>query len=447
MTTPNAFDMSDATIERMLAERAGQVSPAGLVSGIMSAVNAVPQRRRAWLPQIRVKPIGWTGNRALIAAATVAIAALAVAAGVIVGALFRPPTPRVEPVPLPTQSATSAPSLEPTATWTPGPSDFAVVNGPLVVYQFNDTFVELFTLDPFNGRKVALGTLQKASSAMGQSIHWSADRKRAFVFENSDSVQFMVDVDLGTVQPLGLTSSGARDAVSPAGDLVARVEDEGGNGSSLSIVDLDDTEVLRAALPAGMQASSDIAWSPDGTSVLVSGCLPCERSPGAQHDHVYAVEVSDGTLRELADSTSGSFGWLRWSPDMATIAFSRCAEACPGGIGLLGLPDSTVTQLTTTADRTPGVVARWPPDRVRQGQRGRPRHLRHGCRRREPRSAHERRFRQRRSLAVLVARWRMDRFHQVGARRGPRGPLHRLQHGRRATPHRAERRRRLVGPR
>jgi Tol biopolymer transport system component len=232
------------------------------------------------------------------------------------------------------------------------------VKGPLVVYQFNETFVELFTLDPFNGRKVALGTLQKASSAMGQSIHWSADRKRALVFADSDTLQFVVDVDLGTVEPVGLTSSGARDAVSPAADLVARVEDEGGNGSSLSIVDLDDIEVLRAALPAGMQASSDIAWSPDGTSVLVNGCLPCDGSPGEQHDHVYSVQVGDGTIRDVADSTSGSFGWLRWSPDMATIAFSRCADTCPAGIGIMGSRDGHAAQLTTTADRSPA----WSPD-------------------------------------------------------------------------------------
>ena len=283
----------------------------------------------------------------------------------IVGALLRPPTQRLDPNPavVPTPAVTAEPSatprssdsLAPIATFIPSPSDFSIVNGALVVYQFRDTVVDLYLLDPLTGRKVMIGNLQKTSESQGQSIHWATDRKRAFVFADSDSVQAILDVEQGTVAPLGLGSSGGRDAVSPAGDLVARVEGDTENGSSLSLVDLDGNEVQRTAFPAGLQAFSDIAWAPDGSSVLVSGCLPCNETAGQQHDHVFAVPTDGGAIREVANRTTGSFGWLGWSPDMTTIVFSGlgCSEPCTGGIGTIRVRDGLVTGLTNAADRSP----------------------------------------------------------------------------------------------
>jgi Tol biopolymer transport system component len=224
----------------------------------------------------------------------------------------------------------------------------------MVVYQFRDTVVDLYLLDPITGRKIMIGNLQKTSESQGQHIQWATDRKRAFVFASSDSVQAILDIEQGTVELLGLGSSGGRDAVSPAGDLVARVEEDT-DGSSLSIIDLDGNEVRRTPLPAGLQAFSEVAWAPDGSSVLVSGCLPCSETAGQQHDHVFAVPTDGGAIREVANWTTGSFGWLGWSPDMTTIVFSGlgCSEPCTGGIGTIRVRDGLVTGLTNAADRSP----------------------------------------------------------------------------------------------
>jgi hypothetical protein len=370
MTTPTSFEMTDSAIERMLAERAGPAAPAGFASDVMAAVTATPQRRRGFLPRIGALPRS-TGSRALMAAAAVTIALLAVAGGMIAGALLRPPTQRLDPAPVPTETATAAPSMSPiptesigpTVSWTPGPSDFSVVNGPLVVHQFRDTFIDLFMLDPFSGRKVMLGNLQKTSEANGQSIHLSNDRKRAFVFGDSDSVQVVVDVATGAIDLLGLVPSGGRDAVSPAGDRVARLEGDTESGSSVSVVDLDGNEVLRTPLPAGLQAFIELAWSPDGTSILVSGCLPCDEPPGTRQDYLYSVPADGGAPREVADSLTGPFGWVAWSPDGATIAFSdaQCATVCTGGIGTIRLRDGLVTRLTDADDRS----SAWSPDGTR----------------------------------------------------------------------------------
>jgi dipeptidyl aminopeptidase/acylaminoacyl peptidase len=365
MTSPMSFDLTDAAIERMLAERVGSSTPGGLVSGIMAAVEATPQRRRGWIPRLVSPRPRSTRGRALLIAAAITIALLAVAAGMIVGAFISPPTQRLDPNPavVPTPAVTTAPSatpkptdsLAPIATFVPSPSDFSIVNGALVVYQFRDTVVDLYLLDPLTGRKVMIANLQKTSESQGQSIQWATDSKRAFVFADSDSVQAILDIEQGTVEPLGLGSSGGRDAVSPAGDLVARLEDDPVSGSSLSVVDLDGNEVRRTPLPANLQPFSDIAWAPDGSSVLVSGCVPCSESSGAQHDYVYAVPADGGAVQEVVERTTGSFGWLRWSPDMATIAFADlpCSEPCTGGIGTIRVRDGLVTPLTNDADRSP----------------------------------------------------------------------------------------------
>ena len=74
MTSPMSFDLTDAAIERMLAERAGPAAPSGLVSGIMAAVEATPQRRRGWIPRVVGPGPRLTGGRALLVAAAVTLA-------------------------------------------------------------------------------------------------------------------------------------------------------------------------------------------------------------------------------------------------------------------------------------------------------------------------------------------------------------------------------------
>ena len=190
---------------------------------------------------------------------------------------------------------------------------------------------------------------------MGQSIRWLGDRKHAFAFGDKESVQALVDVEQRTLETLPLGQTGGRDAVSPAGALVASLEGDAESGSSLVVVDLDGIEVQRISLPVGLQPFINLAWSPDGASILVSGCLPCEEAP-PRHDHLLIVPLDGSPIRQLTDQTTGFFGSARWSTDGSSIAYtdSDCgADRCSGGIGTVRVQDGLVTPLTDAGDTAP----------------------------------------------------------------------------------------------
>ena len=52
MTRPTPFELTDALLERMLAEQAGPGAPAGFVGDVAAAVEATPQQRAGLLPRI-----------------------------------------------------------------------------------------------------------------------------------------------------------------------------------------------------------------------------------------------------------------------------------------------------------------------------------------------------------------------------------------------------------
>lgn len=364
MTGPTAFELTDAAIERMLVTRAGSGAPDELVARVVAAANATPQRSRSLLPPFAAR--GPVGHRALLAAAAVAVLVAVSFAAALMGGLFRtaPPAPTVPPPVITSPSPTTSASTTPTPTTSPAASPSAIATpagaSPLVVYRFADTFIDLFTLDPFTGTKQQLGNLQKTSNPMGQSIHWSADRKLAFVFADSDSLQALVDIDQETIETLPIGPSGGRDAVSPAGDLVARLDGDAEAGSVVVVLDLDGNEVHRIPLPVGLQPFLELAWSPDGSSVLVSGCLPCEDA-GTAHHHLFIVLLDGGPIRQLGDNTTGYFGLARWSSDMTTIAYTNTdcgGDPCSGGIGIVRVGDGRVTPLTNSGDSGPV----WSPD-------------------------------------------------------------------------------------
>jgi dipeptidyl aminopeptidase/acylaminoacyl peptidase len=358
MTSPTPFELSDVAIERMLASRAGSGAPDELVAGIVAAANATSQRRRSLLPPFALPRPG--GHRALLVAAGAALLLVPLAAALI-GGLIRltPPPPTLPPLIVASPSPTTSSTPTSTPVGSPSPTATRAGAGLLVVYQVRDTFIDLYTLDPFTGEKVPLGNLQKTSDAMGQAIRWSADRKHAFVFADGEAVQAFVDVEQRTLETLPIGESGGRDAVSPAGDLVARLDGDAEHGS-LVIVDLDGTEVQRVPLTPGLQPFINLAWSPDGTSILVSGCVPCDEAP-PRHDHLFIVPLDGGPIRQLTDRTTGFFGSARWSPDMTSITYtdSDCGvDPCSGGIGTVRVQDGHVTGLTDGGDSKPA----WSPD-------------------------------------------------------------------------------------
>ena len=212
-----------------------------------------------------------------------AITLALVTGALLVGGPFR----AVVPPPLPSASAepsvSVAPSAPPSATPTPTPTPLPTPDplpaipisdhGPLIVYEYGKSAINLFTLDAFTGERVSMGQMQRGAAVAGQSIHWSTDRQSAFVFQGSDSVSAMIDVTDRSVSSLaGIGPSGSRDAVSPAGDQIARLTDE----NDIEILDLNGDRAQTLALPDGIQPLMRIVWSPDASLIAVSSCLPCE---------------------------------------------------------------------------------------------------------------------------------------------------------------------------
>ncbi|MGH7542644.1 MAG: peptidase S9, partial [Gemmatimonadota bacterium] len=107
-----------------------------------------------------------------------------------------------------------------------------------------------------------------------------------------------------------LNSSGAW---SPDGRQFAFVTfAQGDNG--IAIAALDRREVVRTLDTKGVDAVLDLAWSPDGSSLALSG------TRGGVVD-LFRLDLATGAVERLTD---GAFAELAptWSPDGATIAFA-----------------------------------------------------------------------------------------------------------------------------
>ncbi len=335
MTRPTPFELTDAALERMLAHQAGPGAPPGLVSGIVAVTATTSQQRTGILPRFG-RPATIQRRSTWLMVGLALLIGLAIGAALIGSALLRRPTP--------------------------------LAGGPLIVYQVHGSFADIYTLDIANGERTALGSIQLNARIGGQRIRWAADGRHAFVFGDPDRLGAQVDLATHEIAALDIQApDGQQDEVSPAGDRVARLLGDAERGMTLSVVDLSGTELAHIPLPAGAVASSSIEWAPNGSSLLVSGCLPCDLkaipSP-TDHEHLFLVPLDGSPIRQLTDDSTGIFSYPRFSPDGTTIAYSTvlCREACTGGIATVGVADGRVTRLTTTgADVAPA----WSPDGAR----------------------------------------------------------------------------------
>ena len=140
-----------------------------------------------------------------------------------------------------------------------------------------------------------------------------------------------------------LNSSGAW---SPDGRQFAFVTfAKGDNG--IAIADTERREVVRTLDAEGVDAILDLAWSPDGSSLAISG------TRGGIVD-LYRLELATGAVERLTD---GVFAELAptWSPDGTTIAFAtdQGPGAEPDGLDLprMGLGFYDVATRTTRVER------------------------------------------------------------------------------------------------
>ena len=255
----------------MLEARARSAAPAGLVPAVAAAIDRTPQRSRGLIPTVR--PVEGGLSRGWLIAAAFALMALTIVTAVIGSRLLQPPTPLVVVPVVPAPSASASPTVRattPTAAATPtaratamGPTPASPPgpqpNGPLIVYAIVKDHVEIFTLDVATGSRIRVGTLQNRTGPAGQSIHWTADHRRAIAFGNSDSVVAEIDVQRKKVVPLRLPADGFRDSVSASGDLVARMTAIDDGPRFVSIVDLDGN------VTTGLYAAGNVS-SPTGAS-------------------------------------------------------------------------------------------------------------------------------------------------------------------------------------
>jgi hypothetical protein len=375
MSGPMPFELTDAAIERMLAERAGRGAPSGFVPAVMDVVDRTPQRQPGGLPAVRLP--GRDVDRLLLVAAVVALIAVTIAVAVVGGQLFRSPD-RLVAVPIVSHSAapsealaTAQPAATPVPSSSPSPTPTTsastgvpVPNSPLIVYAAVKGHVDVFTLDPATGRRVTMGTLQERNTFTGQHIQWATDRQHAIVFDSSDSVQAIVDVAASSIDPLNLPPPGGRHVVSPDGERIASLVGSTLDGLNVVIWNLDGDELVNRPLPEIREGQLRMFWSPDGSSLLVNGCGPCDPSlkePAPdQHYHLFRVPVDGGPIQPLLDEPNW-VGAAAWSPDGSAIAFENACPTDPcedPGLSVVRVADNAVTRLTVGNDSQPV----WSPD-------------------------------------------------------------------------------------
>ncbi|HET9581667.1 MAG TPA: BamA/TamA family outer membrane protein [Gemmatimonadota bacterium] len=174
----------------------------------------------------------------------------------------------------------------------------------------------------------------------------SPDGRRVVFLSNRDL--FTIDLYVGDVATGDILGRLASNDRNPHFDAIAFLNSSGAwsrDGSrfafvtfargdnGIAIADVGRREVDRTLALDGVDAVFDLAWSPDGTALVVSG------TRGGIVD-LYRVDVASGAVERL---TEGAFAELAptWSPDGRTIAFvtDRAPDADlgqlrPPGMGL-----------------------------------------------------------------------------------------------------------------
>jgi Tol biopolymer transport system component len=210
--------------------------------------------------------------------------------------------------------------------------------------------VDLFTLDAFTGERVGMGTLQRGAAVAGQHIEWSADRRAAFVYADTDSVSARIDVvDRSIAALVGVPPTGSSDSVSPSGDKIARLTDD----NDLAILDLNGDPMTTIALPDGIQPLLRVRWSPDSSMVAVSSCLPCGDKGEGVPWHVFLAPIDGGPVRQVGDLAVEYIAIDDWSSDGRHLLLSdaSCPDAtCTGGLLVMDAATGVAARLTSTGE-------------------------------------------------------------------------------------------------
>jgi Tol biopolymer transport system component len=222
--------------------------------------------------------------------------------------------------------------------------------------------VRASSIDPQSGLTIASWDLPFTSDTMtGPSDRpaWSPDRRRVLLYDWNNQLVAIVDVPTATVttvagaDPTGITGY----TWGPGSDRIARVS--GGAADGVSIVDLTLHELARFDVPVLAMIDSPPAWSPDGSSIVVTGCLPCDRSekgspPEPSQRQLFLMPVDGSPVRAIPiTSVAGVEGVPAWSPDGRSVALGS-----DGGIWMIDVADGRQRSVGPEPARDP----RWSPD-------------------------------------------------------------------------------------
>ena len=247
----------------------------------------------------------------------------------------------------------------------------------IVVYAAGGDTAQILTLDPTTGEQTILGTVPVDSVQLRSGVYgmvaWSSDRQLVTVSRVTDGAQAMALLDLaGRNVPVNVPMESY---VSPQGDRLAGFGGDWGGGTyGLVVTDLTGTVLQRLSLPADLTFQTAVAWSPDGSALIVDGFLASEqphrrlvavagtmaRQYGRPLEGVSSIVLSTGstTTTELGQSLSVGLGSGAMSPDSSTIvAPTYCSTPCPTGLVSIDVSTGEATELTTGKDDGSSMVA------------------------------------------------------------------------------------------
>jgi Tol biopolymer transport system component len=338
MAGMNDHDQLAGLLRRHFAEAADPRPPAGQLASVRARIADTAQRH-AWRPSL-VGP--WEADRTglgrgwLLLALAFVIAVSAVGL-VLTGAgarLLHEALPPTEPLPAVSPSRATGPT-------------------GLVVYAVNGS---IHTLDPVSGQDRTVLVQPGVESSWAT---WSRDGKRILAQVDTSSVSLAPDgSDLVTIPAFG------RGDWSPTASRYAVVEY--GDPSSLeaprpSVGLWDAHDHSRITVPWSLPGIEELAWSPDGTSLLAVGCdaYPCRHS--TDHYSLWAMSVSD-RIWHLVLAPGEMIFDARWAPDGRRVAFyTDCASAsrCQG-VEVVDADGGGLTDLTPNDPTASDPV--WSPD-------------------------------------------------------------------------------------
>jgi dipeptidyl aminopeptidase/acylaminoacyl peptidase len=313
MTDQSRLQLTDALIEKMLAQRAGPGAPADLIPAIAAAIESTGQRSRGWL----VWPPGTpTRGRALrVAAFAVALVVVVTGAGLL-----------LQRLPAQVAAPTAPPSLVPVATQAPEPT---ASTSPVATARPVALIAFIWRIGRGNSmggtarvflvRSDGTGVHELIPGGTGNQsgVSWSPDGSRLIYAENGRI--YITDV-AGTPPQLldtgcGADFSDADPAFSPDG---TRIVFRHGCTGRIATMDLASDQVVDLESTASLYGDRP-RWSPDGREIAFSTSY---KAAGGTDVYIVDTFAPDGqNLRKLT-SAKLSGRYPSWSPDGSRIVFT-----------------------------------------------------------------------------------------------------------------------------